>query len=404
MNHRRNGGRSLFTRARSKYPSRARMLSRLLTGILATAPVAAAAQSSVTLYGLIDTGINYRTSAGITSSGKPGSALVLASGNDFTSRWGLLGYEELGGGMKAIFQLENGFSAVTGAGNFSVPFPNDTNSLFDRMAIVGIKSPLGTVRLGRNYSPFYEGVVAGDTAISNFGSMSLVVMSNSSNVNPKLGPAGEISGINSRVNGGLMYAWVNNSVKYTIPDNTYGFSGSALYSFGGTAGSIQNKSTWSANLDWTNGTLGLISGYFDAKDPSGLTNNPWLRAYALGITYVFGSVKTGFEFSKFRNPTTGANQNFYYVSTSWQTTPFLSFVADYTHLQDLQNSSAGSNVYRVGTTYFLSKSSSIYADIGYADNKSQGVLPGGEGATPLLTPGLIGRNQLAIAAGIRKLF
>jgi predicted porin len=272
------------------------------------------------------------------------------------------------------------------------------------MAIVGFISPLGTVRLGRNWSSFYEGVVAGDTASSNFGSMTSAVMANSSNVNPKLGPAAAISGINSRVNGGLMYAWVNNSIKYTLPSNSYGLSGGVLYSLGGTAGDVQNKSTWSANLDWTNGTLGLTSGYFDAKDPTGLTDNPWLRAYTLGITYVLGPVKSGFEFTKFRNPTTGSNQNYYYVSTNWQATPYLSFAADWMHLQDLQNSNAGANLYKVSTSYFLSKSSSIYAELGYADNKSQGIQGAGLGTAPLVSPGLVGRNQLAIAAGLRKLF
>jgi predicted porin len=177
-----------------------------------------------------------------------------------------------------------------------------------------------------------------------------------------------------------------------------------MYSFGGTAGSFQNKQTWSADLNWTNGTLGFVSGYFDAKDPTGLTDNPWLRAYMAGVTYVLGPVKSGFLFSKFRNPTTGANQNFYYVATRWQATPFLSVVAAFTHLQDLQNSSAGANVYKLGAAYYLSKSTSVYGDLGYADNKSQGVVSGGNGTVPLIAPGLIGRNQLAISTGIRKTF
>jgi predicted porin len=405
MNHLKDGNITPRERARLKYPPRTRLLAQLLTGIIATAPVAVMAQSSVTLYGLVDAGINYRTSAGVNpTTGKVGSALALVSGNDYTSRWGMQGTEDIGDGLKVIFRLESGFNAATGAGNFSVPFPNDTNSLFDRMAIVGVTSPLGTVRLGRNWSSFYDGVVAGDTAIDNFGSMTSVVLNNSSNINPKLGPAAVVSGANSVVNGGLLYAWVNNSIKYNLPDNTYGLSGGALYSFGGTAGSMSNKQTWSANLDWTNGTLGLVSGYFDAKDPTGLTDNPWLRAFTLGINYVLGPVKTGFVFTKFRNPTTGANQNYYYVSTNWQATPFLAFVADWAHLQDLQNSSAGANVYKVGTSYSLSKSSTIYAEVGYANNKSQGMQSGGLGIAPLTSPGVIGHNQLAIAAGLRKFF
>ncbi|PFW66730.1 porin, partial [Bacillus sp. AFS075960] len=62
-------------------------------------------QSSVTLYGIVDVGIEHinNTSAG-------GAQTREASGNLSGSRWGLKGVEDLGGGMKAIFQLEDGFN------------------------------------------------------------------------------------------------------------------------------------------------------------------------------------------------------------------------------------------------------------------------------------------------------
>jgi predicted porin len=391
-------------KAREKQRSNADLIAKLMVGVITTVSFSVHAQSSVTLYGVLDSGIQYKTSAGINSSGHVGSSVSLSSSSTLTNVWGLLGSEDLGGGYKAIFQLESGFNIGTGAGNFSVPFPNDTNSLFDRTANVGINSPYGKVRLGRSWSSFFDGIYAGDPAMDNFGSMATVILNNSSNINPKLGPAAAISGTNSMVNGGFLYYWVSDAIKYDLPTNRYGFSGGGMYSFGGTAGSFQNKQTWSADLNWTNGTLGFVSGYFDAKDPTGLTDNPWLRAYMAGVTYVLGPVKSGFLFSKFRNPTTGANQNFYYVATRWQATPFLSVVAAFTHLQDLQNSSAGANVYKLGAAYYLSKSTSVYGDLGYADNKSQGVVSGGNGTVPLIAPGLIGRNQLAISTGIRKTF
>jgi predicted porin len=405
MNNANDGSGTSRKRARAKYPARSRLRVQLLTGLLATAPVAVMAQSSLTFYGIIDESINYRTSAGIDpSTGKVSGVLALLSGADYASRWGLRGDEDIGGGLKAIFQLESGFNASTGAGNSSLPFSSVTNALFDRLSYVGLVSPLGTVRLGRNWAPFYDAVVAGDAAPSNFGAMVAAAYANSSNVNPALGPAAAITGTNSRINGGLLYSWVNNSIKYNLPDNFYGLSGGVLYSFGGTAGDVQNKSTWSANLDWTNGTLGLTSGYYNAKDPSGMTDKPWLRAYTLGVSYVIGSLKSGFEFTKFRNPTTGSDQNYYYVAATWYARPDLSFVADFMHLQDLQNSSAGANLYKVGTTYYLSKSTMVYALLGYADNKSQGIQAGGLSTLPLVSPGLAGRNQLATEIGLRKIF
>ena len=379
-------------------------ISAGLVGLTSAFIGTAHAQTSVTLYGVMDVGLNYRTAAG-ASDGKAASALSLASGNELTSRWGLLGSEDIGGGMKITFKLESGFSPTTGGGNFGVPFPNDTNALFDRGAVIGVTSAWGKVLLGRNWSPFFDGISAGDvTGFMNFGSMANSVFQNSSNVNPKLGLAGIVSGANSPTNGGLLYTWVNNSVKYMLPDNTYGFSGGALYSFGGTAGSFSNKATRSANLNWTNGSLGFTSGYFDANDPTGATCDPWLRAYSLGVSYSIGPVKTGFDFAKYRNPTTGADQNYYYLGTAWQITPSWRMSADWMHLQDLQTSAAGADLYKAGVQYFLSTRTTLYTDVAYSKNKAQGMLGAGSDTSVLTSPATIGHNQLAIGAGIRTLF
>ncbi|CAL8475601.1 porin [Caballeronia sp. S22] len=393
-------------RPRLRRPSRRLVAAHLLTGLAAMVPLTGHTQSSITLYGQVDTGINYRTSAGADpATGKAASAVSLVSGNEFTSRWGMYGVEDIGAGTKITFRLESGFNAATGSGNFALPFPNDTNSLFDRSANVGVVSPVGTVLFGRVWSPLYDAMMTSDaTGFSNFASLSSAMLQNSSNLNPKLGLPGAAAGVNSAVNGGLMYLWVNNAIKVSIPANTYGFSGSALYSFGGTAGDVQNKSTWSANLNWTNGTLGLVSGYFSAKDPTGLTDNTWLQAFTVGATYVIGSTRTGLNYTKFRNPTTGANQNWYYVSESWYVTPAFALSGDWMHVQDLRKSSAGGDIYKVGMNYFLSKSSTLYADVGYANNKSQGILGAGINSSPLTNPATIGHNQLAIGAGLRKWF
>ena len=75
-----------------------------LSGVFATA---AHAQSSVTLYGLIDAGLTYTNNQGGSHNSKTTSGAVNGS------RWGLRGSEDLGGGLKAIFTLENGFNIAT---------------------------------------------------------------------------------------------------------------------------------------------------------------------------------------------------------------------------------------------------------------------------------------------------
>ncbi|NYH15477.1 putative porin [Paraburkholderia bryophila] len=110
-----------------------------LTAICAT--TGAWAQSSVTLYGSLDAGIAYISNAGGSSK------WIEEQGNMQPDRWGLKGVEDLGGGLKTVFQLENGFYTNTGA--FA-----KAGVLFNRQAFVGLSSDkIGTVTLGHQ-TPF----------------------------------------------------------------------------------------------------------------------------------------------------------------------------------------------------------------------------------------------------------
>jgi general bacterial porin, GBP family len=98
------------------------------------------AQSSVTLYGFIDEGFQYTSNVG------GHSLYALASGvQQQGSRWGLKGQEDLGGGLSALFLLENGFDLNNGSA-----LPN--GQMFGRQAYVGITSDkLGGLTFGRQY-------------------------------------------------------------------------------------------------------------------------------------------------------------------------------------------------------------------------------------------------------------
>lgn len=106
------------------------------------------AQSSVTLYGVADVFLG-QTSSKTTTAGvevKQPSQTVIDSGGLNGSRWGLRGSEDLGGGLKAVFQLESGFDISTGA--------NTQGALFGRQAFVGLSGGFGTVSLGRQYTAY----------------------------------------------------------------------------------------------------------------------------------------------------------------------------------------------------------------------------------------------------------
>src|ERR1700735_2585996 len=110
------------------------------------------AQSSVTLYGIIDEAAVYESSqktGGNNTAASPnvgGKKVAFDSLSGLNgSRWGLKGTEDLGGGLKAVFQLENGANINTGGfGQGGLEF--------GRQAYVGLSSAqLGTVTMGRQY-------------------------------------------------------------------------------------------------------------------------------------------------------------------------------------------------------------------------------------------------------------
>jgi predicted porin len=83
------------------------------------------------------------------TAGGSNSVVRLSAGNLSTSRWGLRGSEDLGGGLKAIFTLENGFDLDTGNAN-------QAGRLFGRQAFVGLQNQYGSLTLGRHQTVLYD--------------------------------------------------------------------------------------------------------------------------------------------------------------------------------------------------------------------------------------------------------
>ena len=127
-------------------------LSTLMIGGLGMLSMSAFAQSSVTLYGVIDTGIEY-----VSHANTGGGKVIRMPGitGELPSRWGLRGSEDLGGGLKTVFQLENGFNPRGGD-------MGQGGRLFGRQAWVGLQGPWGQVSLGRQYSMTFWGLTDSD--------------------------------------------------------------------------------------------------------------------------------------------------------------------------------------------------------------------------------------------------
>ncbi len=119
-------------------PHSLQRISRVACGAAFLLPAVALAQSSITLYGRIDTSLEY------TNFG-PNHVVRMGTGNLFATEWGMKGIEDLGGGYAAIFKLENGFNSANGA------FSNN-GAMFGREAWVGLTSPYGGMQLGELYT------------------------------------------------------------------------------------------------------------------------------------------------------------------------------------------------------------------------------------------------------------
>lgn len=235
--------------------------SLLALAVMGAFAGAAYAQSSVTVYGIVDLGFD-STSNGADTNGRTNG---IKSGGQSASRIGFKGTEDLGNGLKALFQLEATIQADTGAA-----FGNG----FNRFATVGLQSQtFGTVLLGRQTSVIKDAY----DQIDPFGDSGTIANISKIFFNGTLdGDAGRIS----------------NSVKYQ--SNSFaGFKGSAAYGFGETAGSTSANSNFGLGLGYANGPLNVQYGYHNADTTTAGTLVPVSKnkLHFVGATYDFGILK-----------------------------------------------------------------------------------------------------------------
>ncbi|NIE85481.1 MULTISPECIES: porin [unclassified Burkholderia] len=376
---------------------------------------AAHAQSSVTLYGIIDAGILFNNNANGARQWQQSSGVLQGS------RWGLKGAEDLGGGLKAIFVLENGFSISNGS-------LGQGGAMFGRQAYVGLSSDsLGKVTLGRQYDSVvdYTGALATGSQWAGYIGAHPGDLDNMNNANR-----------------------VNNAVKYTSP--VYGgFQFGGLYSLGGVAGQPGRNQIFSVGAGYNNGPLALGVGYVNARNPnysffgnnpnantatstSGLNmTSPVYRGYASANTleivgaagaYSIGAATLGFTYSYTRFDAVGSTGgtglnplnlrgdavfNNVEANFKYQLTPALlaGIAYDYTRGSKVNGQSAAQyHQVNLGVDYFLSKRTDLYAigvyqhALGY-DSTGNRAVASINNITASATP-----NQVAAQVGIRHKF
>lgn len=322
------------------------------------------AQSSVTLYGVADVGVSY-------VDGKD-SWTGLTSGNHLTSRIGFRGVEDLGGGLKANFNLEAGINLDTGDGNSGYSALGDGNAFaFKRRSTLGLSGSFGEVRLGRELTAAYTSVARYDV----FGSVGLGASGLWAN-----GGNGDIA--NGTVNNAARTTdqRVSNAVTYVSPI----FSGLKVglnYGFGEVTGENSQRRYMGLGLTYDNGPLSLGLGGEQLSRNDSTTAAGDITAWSLGGSYDFGVAKIlgAYRESKvdrFAFATNGADakRKGYMLAVTAPVGASGLVRAAYNRYEDDQTGAADAKAdhFAIGYLHKMSKRTSLYGTYGYIKNKNSG--------------------------------
>jgi predicted porin len=334
-------------------------VKRLAAALVALAPLYAAAQTNVTLYGVVDAAIE-----SADQGGSIGRHTNVQSGNQSGSRFGFRGAEDLGNGLKAIFNLEAGVAADTGA--------QDAAGLFQRRAVVGLEGDFGTLTLGREYSPLAVVAGATDEFGQGFYGNNLTAFDNgltrrlSNSINFKSASfggvdvmaaysAGETSSPSNNLigwgaefkQGGLYVGGAYHTRKAAVAGDTKEYGLGAAYTFAELGG-----------LE--------IKGNYLAADPIGANNT--FKQYSLGAGYPFGASKV------------------------------------YANLQQSKlDSGAKGTSWALAYSYTLSKRTNLYATYASLDNNSMGNFTLKSGSNTV-KPAAAGVDPSVFTVGVRHTF
>ncbi|MGF6573636.1 putative porin [Paraburkholderia sp. GAS333] len=317
------------------------------------------AQSSVTLYGMVDDAIAY------VNNQKGHSNVYMRQGNLYASKWGIRGTEDLGGGLRAVFDLQNGFDPNTGA-------LSSSTQIFNRQAYVGLQHDVyGTVTAGRQYTPYMQFV--GPLASSNWTTGATGAH------------AGDIDGLDTTIR-------ANNSFVYTSPSYR-GAQASAMYAFSGIAGSMGRGQTFSGALRYSNGPFAVAAGYlqidnadtttgtFAATSSGSFSTSPvntgYLSAKSVRLSsaagnYKIGSATLGLNYSNVVYTPDASSIfhdtavfNTYAALAAYQFSPAFDVAGAFSYVLASQangiNDAARYQQYSLRESYHLSKRTTLYA-------------------------------------------
>jgi predicted porin len=338
---------------------------RLAAALVASAPLFAAAQNNVQMYGIMDAAVSAE------DNGVNGRNTVVNSGNQSSSRLGFRGTEDLGNGLKAIFNLEAGVAIDTGAGD---------SALFGRRSVVGLEGDFGTLTVGREYSPIAS--VAGATDITGQGFYG-------SNLSA--------FGTTSTAAGGRLTRRLSNSVNYKSASLS-GFK--VLATFSAAPNNAEpltgpNNNLKGVGLEYASGGLYVGGAYHTYKRVA----NGDDKEYAVGAGYKFGEVEVKGNWLV-ADPEAAARFTQYNLGVAFGFGPGKAFV----NLQQnkLATGERG-NAFAIDYSYALSKRTNLYT--GYARMRNNGSASFALNSSSVaLAAGAKGADPSVFNVGVRHTF
>ncbi|WP_227470362.1 porin [Massilia sp. YMA4] len=321
----------------------------IATGALAAVACLAAAgvhaQSAVTLYGLLDTGIDYASNAAAN-----GHAVTrVSSGGMNTSRWGIKGSEDLGDGLKAVYQMEGGILMDTGGID---------GQLFRRQANVGLDGRYGRLVLGRSFTSVYDTVI-------RFDPMGFAPFYSWATTGNATGPSkyGMTTGF-------------DNLVKYSgsTGDFKYGLS----YGMGEQASNGGDSAKYAAAVSYESDGLGLMATWERVNGNTvALTGRrDAARVAHLGAYYAAGNLKFWAAGRNYRlEPgaiAADVKANTYWTGVAYKPVPNVTLTGA-VYYMDVKNTAAGKDadplMFVARYRHALSKRTDLYATVAYAKAK-----------------------------------
>jgi predicted porin len=333
------------------------------------------AQQGVEVYGLLDLNVGEVSHFNKDQS----SALRVSSGGMNTSRLGFRGSEDLGDGLKAIYQLEMGIAADTGTAD---------NPLFKRQANVGLEGRYGRLVVGRSFTSVYDFVIGYDPmGYAPFYSW---------------GPSGNASGVSKY---GMTTAF-DNMIKYTGKIGNFSFA--ANYGAGEQSSSIADGAKGAVAANYASGPSSMVATY---ERVNGIVTAATGRrdvttAYHLGVMYRSGPLKLqavtrDYKLESGKAATPDVRARLYWAGASYLITPVVTLTGA-VYYQDVKNVpsnlQADPVMYVARARYALSKRTDLYVTAAYAKAKN------GQLVSLSRDDQGYGNNQRGLVAGIQHRF